>query len=176
MNPIYERDGVQIFIDEDPVSPREYDNLGKMITAHKRYDLGDERAPRDMNSWGEVCEALTKKYGPCIFVPIFMLDHSGLTLSTTCEGFIKCDPQRYDWGQLGYNYVPLHKVRTEYGVQKVSPKLRKKVTEVLTKEVEEYDQYLRGEVYGFVYGDDSCWGYIGYTPEQLAELVLKGEV
>ena len=56
--------------------------------------------------------------------------------------------------------------RDEWGVKRISKKIREKVFEVLQAEVKEYDYYLRGEVYGYEITKDgkdidSCWGFIG---------------
>jgi hypothetical protein len=171
MKPIYEKEDVKIYIDEDPVNPRkEWDHLGTIMAAHKRYSLGDEQAPPSCGSWDGVRRYIESEHGPCIVLDVFMYDHSGLTIRTTP---FSCP---WDSGQVGFCYVPLSKVRKEYGVKRISPKLKQKVIDILESEVRTYDQYLRGEVYGYVRGDDSCWGFYGYEPEQLADAVLKGEV
>lgn len=176
MRPIYEKEDVQIFIDEDPVNPRkEFDNLGTMCCAHKRYNLGDEEAPRTLGSWDGVRRHIESVHGPCIVLPLYLLDHSGLSISTTSEFFRACDPHGFDWSQLGFIYVPLSKVRKDSGVKRISKRIRKRITDILVSEVETYDQYLRGEVYGYVRGEDSCWGFY-MDPEELADAVLKGEV
>ena len=32
---------IKVFVDEDPQSPREWDNAGTMVCFHRRYNLGD---------------------------------------------------------------------------------------------------------------------------------------
>lgn len=58
----------------------------------------------------------------------------------------------------------------EYGGKIVTQKLKERVTEYLKGEVETYDQYLTGDVYGYKVfkvenGEeeelDSCWGFYG---------------
>jgi hypothetical protein len=58
----------------------------------------------------------------------------------------------------------------EYGGKIVTKKLKDRVTEYLKNEVETYDQFLTGDVYGYrVFkvenGEeeelDSCWGFYG---------------
>ncbi|WP_131821653.1 hypothetical protein [Desulfofundulus australicus] len=79
----------------------------------------------------------------------------------------------WDSGQIGWIYVLKEKVREEYGVKRITKKVRDRVISVLKAEVEVYDRWLRGEVYGFtVYeiadGDiasiDSCGGFYGDDP------------
>jgi hypothetical protein len=63
----------------------------------------------------------------------------------------------------------------EYGGKIVTQKLKDRVTEYLKGDVETYDQYLRGDVYGYRVFKvetcelgceheeelDSCWGFYG---------------
>ena len=68
---------------------------------------------------------------------------------------------------LGIVAVSKEKVRKEYGWKKISQKRNDFVVGVMTREIETLDQYLTGEVYGYVVTNedgeetDSCWGYFG---------------
>ncbi len=42
---------VRIIQDSDPMSPREWDNVGKMVCWHRRYNLGDEQPSYDAQEW-----------------------------------------------------------------------------------------------------------------------------
>lgn len=151
---------ITVAYDCDPMSPREWDNLGTIIGWHRRYTLSDNDAssfdaPEDFTLW--------LKSNPCICLPVYMYEHSGVCLNTT--GF-NCP---WDSGQVGYIYVTLEQVRKEYGVERVSAKLRQKVERILCGEIETYSAYINGEVYEYTItnddGDiiDSCSGYIGET-------------
>jgi len=79
----------------------------------------------------------------------------------------------------GWIYMPWSKARQEwYGTDK---EVRVKALECLKAEVEEYDSYLQGDVWGHVIKDedgtvvDSCWGYFGleYARECAKEAVPK---
>jgi hypothetical protein len=70
--------------------------------------------------------------------------------------------------------MSLEDIRKEYNVKRVSKKMRAKIEKYLTGEVETYDQYLTGEVYGFTIekGEDeehvdSCWGFYGYNDDYM---------
>jgi len=153
---------IEIAPDEDPIDPRGDDNLGTMVCFHNRYNLGDKHDYHhaDYNSWGELKEAIIKNENPGVILPLYLYDHSGITMNTT--GF-DCP---WDSGQIGWIFISKKKILEEYGRKKVSRKLIEKVREYLIAEVKTYDQYLTGDVYGFrITKDgvkiDSCWGYYG---------------
>jgi hypothetical protein len=154
---------IQFYQDECPESPREWDNLGTMVCFHKRYDLGDKHDidAESFNGWDEMVSYLEKERDAAIVLPLYLYDHSGITMNT--KGF-SCP---WDSGRIGFIFIDKTKVRKEYSVKHISPQLRQRVTGYLENEVKTYDQYLRGEVYGFTITDadgenlDSCWGYYG---------------
>jgi hypothetical protein len=76
-----------------------------------------------------------------IVVPVYMYEHSGITISTTP---FSC---RWDSGQLGFAVISYKKIVWEYGTN--LPENREIARRVLEGEVETLDQYLRGEVYTF---------------------------
>jgi len=148
-----------IFPDESGVHPREaYDHLGTLVHWHRRYDLGDQYINRSEAQ--EYVDDLVKQ--GAIILPVYLLDHSGLRMSAGDFG----DP--WDSGQVGIIYVTYDKIRKEFGVKRISRKLKDRVKQMLINEIEETDQYLEGDVYGFEVltpnGDvvDSCWGFYGH--------------
>lgn len=147
----------QIFPDDSPESPREWDNLGTMICFHRRYSLGDKHK---FDSPSEFLKFSKNKRKFGVVLPLFLYDHSGITMNTT--GF-SCP---WDSGQVGWIYITREKIRHEYGCQRISKKLLDRVRQYLINEVQTYDQYLTGDVYGFriTQNDeevDSCWGFFG---------------
>lgn len=171
-----------VVYDSDPPDPRDDDNLGIMVCAHKHYFLGDETA-RNLklySSWEEwLEEEIIKPNGGTknvIALPLYMYDHGGITIDTC--GFSHCDPAGWDWGQVGYIYTTRERILREFGVKRITAKIRNRVEEILRREVEEYDKYLRGEFYGFVRktreGEiiDCCFGFL--TIEDMVD-ALSGE-
>lgn len=152
----------EIMYDEDPESPREWDQIGQMVCFHSKYDLGDkhEYKQKDYNSWEEVLEAIKAEWGDIVYLPLYLYDHSGITMSTTP---FAC---KWDSGQVGW-------VFTVKGFENMEDKL---LLELLKSEVAEYDTYLRGEVYGFmVYNkdggvEDSCFGFYCDIDEVIREI------
>lgn len=116
---------------------------------------------------------LLEKHAQIIFMPLFLYDHSGITMNTC--GY-SC---RWDSGQVGYIYTDRKTIldlnayyRNKKGKStKVTKNNWKKAAYLwMEGEVEEYDQYLTGEVYGIIEEEydaeddaweetDSCWGF-----------------
>lgn len=170
---------LKICYDEITESPREWDNLGRMVCFHRRYSLGDDHNyhPSDYGSWEEVKEAIEKDYDVAVILPLYMYDHSGITISTNP---FSCP---WDSGQIGWIFATKEDIRKEFGVKRVSKKMIERAEEILLAEVEIYDSYLRGEVYGYIVEDkegnviDSCWGFYSikdmkeYVPEEFKNLL-----
>jgi len=162
---------LKIMQDTDVESPRkDFDNLGTMICFHSKYNLGDNHNysdPRDLledlvnqidpdidlnvMNMESLMEIIEKKY---IIKPLYLYDHSGLSMNTT--GF-SCN---WDSGQIGWTHVSNEKALKECDGLEVAEKC-------LVSEVETYDQYLRGDVFGFFFEDsegdiiESCFGFYG---------------
>lgn len=91
-----------------------------------------------------------------VMLPLFLYDHSGITMNTS--GF-SCP---WDSGQVGIIYVSNEEIVKEFGKGK---KAREKAANLLRSEVEAYDRFLTGQVFGFVVEDedgeyiDSCCGF-----------------
>lgn len=164
---------LDIVYDDDSPSPREWGNLTTMVCFHKRYSLGDEHDynSSDYSGFDELKADIIKREDPLVIRPLYLYDHSDITIATTP---FSC---RWDSGQIGFVFVPKAKVRAEWGVKRISPKLKEQITHCLLAEVEEYDTYLRGDVYGFRLYEtqhcdscnrdddillDSCYGFYGY--------------
>lgn len=168
---------LEIYYDSSPMDPREWDNLGTMVCLHGRYSLGDFHSYRvtDYSSWEEVREAIEKDHDIAVILPIYLYDHSGISLSTTP---FNCP---WDSGQVGWMFVTKQKLREEYGVKRVSKKLKEKAEKVLQGELENYSDYVNGEVYGYIIKDksgeivDSCWGYYGTNFQQNGIASAVGE-
>lgn len=142
--------------DTDAGNPRhECDNFGHCAFHHRRYNLGDKGQP-EMEEMKRLLAS-----GDIIALPVYMYDHSGLTVRTYP---FSC---RWDSGLLGWIYVTKSEVRKEYGVKRISKQLAEKVKRILKGEIETLDQYLTGDVWGYIIEDengehvDSCWGFYG---------------
>lgn len=160
---VYNGYTIEIHYDTDPISPRQDSNIGKMICSHSRYNLGDKHDYRhdDYGSWEELEKQLVKDFKNDLILPLYLYDHSGITMNTT--GF-NC---RWHSGQVGFIIVDRKGLEECCGIKRIKKSDREKILKWLEGEVRVYDQYLTGDVYGYVITDedgdelDSCWGYYG---------------
>ena len=136
---------IQEEIQETLDNPRECDNLGSMVCYHRRYNLGDkdEYLPGhykpnsgDFWGWGEMRQYFEKVHDLAVCLPIYMIDHSGIAVSTKP---FSCP---WDSGRIGFIFVSKEKLRKEYGVKRITASLVDKATRILEAEVQEYNQYL----------------------------------
>ena len=154
--------------DDTAMNPREWDNLGTIVAWHRRYNLGDEQPSESVEGWKERMveweegdeETAEAKFNRLfVWLPVYMYDHSGITINT--RG-LACP---WDSGQIGFIYVSREKLEREKMTEEHA-------LEYLNGEIETYDQYLRGEVYCFVTEEynaetdewtetDSCGGFYG---------------
>jgi len=183
------KDGiVKIYQDTTPTDPREWDNLGIMVCFHNGYNLGDKTNLKssDFNNWDELHDYINKELKAVAVLPLYLYDHSGITISTTP---FNC---RWDSGQIGFIYTTEEQIKKMCGDEKYTTKeLEKKLLE----EVKLYDKYLTGEVYGYNHVKyekcehcghteesilDSCWGFFDikdiheeFAKEKLIEIEMK---
>jgi len=139
--------------DNDPMNPREDDNLGTMLCMHRNYSLGDDpKAGRE-----EISDHLEgRKKDIAISLPLYLYDHSGITISTSP---FSCP---WDSGIVGTIFVNKEKVRKWYGIKRITKAVEQKVVESLKSEVKVYDDYLTGNVYCmFIKKDDEILESMG---------------
>ena len=148
---------IEISYDEYPGSPREWDNLGTMVCFHRRYSLGDKHNYNfnHYDGWDEMKEDIIKQENVHTILPLYLYDHSGITISTSP---FSC---RWDSGQVGWIFISKDKVKKE-GIDE------SKVEKYLEGEVGEYDKYLTGEVYCYrVYEINTC--SLGHEHKELID-------
>jgi hypothetical protein len=175
----FKQDGykIKIYQDEDPMNPRENDNLCVMVCEHRRYELGDRTATETeleavRRGGFELLERyLRMKEGAVCLVPLGLLDHSGLHMWTG-GGSHWSDSAGWDSGTVGFAYITKQRMvelcgTADYKTADFAGTAQQWAEKQIDGEVEEYDQYLRGDVYGYVIeGEDgehvdSCWGFFG---------------
>lgn len=185
----------QIIRDEDPTNCRDdWDNLCDMYIWRRGYNLADDTNGKDM--W-DILDGLMYKYLPetetedmserdmmlalqskandkVKIYPIWVYEHSGITISMA-GGYPYND--RWDGGVSGVIIAERKRIE-EAGCE------WSKAYDIANDEVEYYDMYLVGDVYGYItdkyLGDDewdenvdSCWGFYSRKwGEELAEEIL----
>lgn len=167
---------LKIYQDVDAENPRTaWDNLGTFAYKHSRYRLGEEEISEPIE-WleeklglqnkyeysNERLEELEQKfYAKFIAEPVYIYDHSGISLSTSPFG---C---RWDSGKVGYIYVERSKAREEFGWKRITKAREEQVVKYLQGEIKTQNQYVSGDVYWFTIEDeegntvDSCGGFYG---------------
>lgn len=160
---------IKIVQDPDPMSPREWDNLGTMVCFHNHYDLGDKGHgynSGDFEGWDDLRRHLEIEEGARIILPLALIDHSGISMYIS-SGAHPMDPGGWDSGQVGFYFVTAEQLRKEYSVKRITKAIEAKAEEVLRNEVKVYNDYLTGNVYGYIIEDpdgeqiDSCGGFVG---------------
>lgn len=182
---------INIFWHEDPEDPREWESPFEMVCAHKRYKLGDvQHSPEGAESWREnMAEYFATKAdvqhgyymtedeidrvhrwidGHILWLPLYLYDHSGISMSTgSFNGRVQ--HARWDSGTVGFIWISRKEARKYWSWKRISEKREEKLYEYMRNDVETYDQYLRGDVFGYIVdapnGEeniDSCWGFFGY--------------
>lgn len=177
---------LKIIADEHRDNPRGWGSCAVMVCDHGRYNLGDDdghdkaraairasRAYRD--KWeNDDGEGLDFTHGPDLFkaiqrcpdivwLPLYLYDHSGITMST---GKFSCP---WDSGQVGFIFMTKAECLREWGKggTRLTPAIKAKAESFMTGDVETYDQYLTGDVWGYVIEDadgdevDALWGLYG---------------
>ena len=163
---------IEVHQDELDESPREWDNLGTMVCFHGRYELGDTGHGYDhddYSSWNELAEDIQRREDVAVILPLYLYDHSGLRMKVgSFNGLLPQGHAEFDSGQVGWIYITKQQIRKKYGAKRVTLQRIERVERLLRGEVNTYDQYLSGQIYGYVALDpgtgdtiDSCWGFYG---------------
>ena len=198
---------LEVIQDEYPDDPRNWSNVCTMVCWHRRYKLGDDHSfeipdefmqhlyldvigkhwcdNHESDDWQDVYKEL-QKTDLVLIKQINLYDHSGITISTS-SGYPYND--RWDSCCVGFIYVTKKTIFKECGGI-TEENWKDRADKYLEGEVQTYDQYLRGDVYGYALtkkvihqekcphcgevireyeGEkevDSCWGYYGDCLEE----------
>lgn len=159
---------------EDSKQYKEWKNFKDGFTEGIRKDMDVNAWLEDNTTMEDLWELFSTKY---VYLPIYAYEHGGITIRSGSFS----DP--WDSGQLGFIYVSKEKALKEFSQKKWSKKLEEKVIRILDGEIETYDQYLTGDVHGYMIyrpededceeSVDSCWGFYGskYAMKEAKSLV-----
>ena len=149
-------------IEQDTHTPNprtEFEPVSKMVCFHRKYNLGDKHnfTSSMFSGWDELEQHLIEKEGAVIIEPLYLYDHSGITISTSP---FSC---QWDSGQVGFIYMTQKAIDYEWNGD------MDKANSFMLAEVSEYDSFLRGDVYKYkIYDDndeivDTCGCFYGYN-------------
>ena len=151
----YKSYNVKIEPDEDSQNPiTDWDMLGTFSCFHDRYDLSNTKEFDDKE---ELKHYLSNN--KVIYLPLYLYDHSGITIKTTPFG------DSWDSGQVGFIFASYEKIKKEYNCKYITKKIIEKVKGIFVGEVKVFDDYLTGNVYQYTIEDaegnhcDSCGGF-----------------
>ena len=156
---------LKVLHESNPSSPREWDNITKMIFFGKYSHTGDKHDMDFSNcdGWDDNEAVIKKHYGRDLvhIQRVYGYSHSGLTISLSP---FSCP---WDSGILGLVIVTRKDVIKLMGNKYATKKIIAQAISQVKSEVNTLDQYIRGDVYGFQINDvdgnveDSCWGFYG---------------
>lgn len=149
-------------IDECAESPREWDNAATIVSRGGDWDISDEGWRMSAEEFAEFLHKKLDKKCPeikgltdidhivncgsaknyIVCKPIYMYDHSGQTISLSPFG---CP---WDSGCCGYIFVFKDKILNEFE-RATEDNWRDIANEIIQSEIDTYDHYIQGEVYGY---------------------------
>ena len=132
---------ISIYQDEDPSDPRNDDQHCKMVCYHPRYKLGDEQQEFESK---EELDRFLKENDVLYRQPLYLYDHSGITIKTTT---FAQDSAGRDTSNVGIIYINLEERKKMRGDAPFNLELAKTI---MAAEVTEYADYLEGNTYGFI--------------------------
>lgn len=194
--------------DNNSESPRAWDNLSTIWTWHRGYTIGDtHKFSTPFDALCELCEEYNIKYDEyedtisslykklqdyenIVIMPINAYEHSGITISTS-EGYPYND--RWDGGQIGFVFIDKKTAFKDF-VNITEDNWKEKAITCINDEVKTLDQWLQGDIYGYILKkkihqhdiircphcneiidekeydewieEDSCWGFYGDVIEE----------
>lgn len=124
---------------------------------------------------------LKQERGATVILPLFLLDHSGLSIRAGANRGSFDRRNRFVGDEAGWDTSSVGVIFDTKETREETGAPLDSIEQQLRNEVEEYDSFLRGEVYGFIVAEDtwveeSCWGFLGdikYAREE-AEMEARG--
>ena len=186
----YDHHGYTIRIEHDEGASNpmtEYCAMPTILHWHRRYLLGDKYP----ESWGNpfddmeaTVQRVKDEYGARVVLPLYLYDHGSISVST--GSFVGRAPHAdWDSGVVGLVFDTPKMMKEGWGENHEHPS-DEKLAEILKGSVETFDQYLRGDIYGYIVeapegyervGMDSCWGFYGLDEcKSEAENVVAWEI
>lgn len=160
----YKGRNIDVYFDDSPMNPRtDWDNPFQMIMFHNRYNLGDKHNYNtdDYSGWDDIQKQIEHDLNPVIILPVYMYDHSSIAFSLGSFN------DHWDSGCVGFIILTRKELKEYYGWKYVTNARREELIRYAKLELETYQAYCNGEVFGYIIQDDdieeacedSCWGF-----------------
>lgn len=152
--------GLVAHIYQDPHPHYDFDTLGTITyAAGARTVVGV--VPKTAEEDAEIARKV--RDGEYIGLPVWAYVHSDATVHAAFESPFSCP---WDSGRSGWVYVERDKALKEYGRKVCTRKFKYMIETLLMSEVETFNMYLTGDVWGYeiVHDDEqieACWNYFG---------------
>lgn len=159
-----------IYYDTDTLNPRkDWDNLGKIVSRRLTSDV-NFKFSGDRETDIERLNKNSAQPLSSLFICIRTAARRSIRLVSRVLGIA---------GRQAGFFATTEDICKEYNCKRVNPAIRHRVAQILIGEIETYDQYIRGEVYGYELFDktgnviDSCCGIYGcdYVKEEVSSLI-----
>ncbi len=156
---------VKVVREQYPESPREYDDLSRLVSLDGRFsgDDVDEELYRACMTPASV-KRFRKAGG--LLEPVHCYEHGGIALSL--GGVPASWPdQQWDVRFVGFMAAPAEAIRRVFCRKRIAKSTRELALRHMRESLKQYEDYLNGAVYRYVAYDhawnerDSCGGYLG---------------
>lgn len=143
-----------IFKDSKPASPRRPGNISTIACFLTDPKLGDDNHGLELFDWNGTERQIQQKYGRSFVLPLF-----------------EKDGQLYVHGynKVGFVFVP----HSRSGWIRVSRIQREALYRAVSRELRDYNHYIRGEVYGFTWKQVTVTGLYGKKAAEAALAAAK---
>lgn len=172
---------VKIIHDNFAADPRNSDNISTIFSISNSFrdknfdstvlkDLSEKQKEKfySVKSDPVALKDFLLKTNLFVIENLFCYKHGDVALSISNSNPFNC---RFDSGQTGFIVIPKSKIREVFSVKNVTKNIIERALQSAKIEVQTFEHYLNGEVYGFQLiknGEvvDSCYGFYGYDIEE----------
>lgn len=142
---------LEVYQDDDVTeTTRDYDNLGKIITWHRRYDFTDKSVKENFNFLTESPETFLDyaNKNKFIYKSLYMYDHSGISFSLSNTTYPFND--RWDAGQVGYIFATPEEIKKWFKVNEITDKIKEEIYDEFNNEIEELNSDAEGDSFYYI--------------------------
>jgi hypothetical protein len=169
---------IEIVYDEDGAAnnPRDWCHGTDLALTHRRYDLPDDSGyAGNYDDLAELEAALREDHDALYVETVYGYDHSAFVLKARERTGQFAD--RWDSGIAGLAYVTRANWADTQGTEWTgSEDDIKRASELIKSDIDTYNSWANGEVYGYIITDpvdgetiDSCWGFVGESDYAMEE-------